>query len=170
MCDAKRVNSAPRAERGRRGFTLIELLVVSAVIAMLISLLLPAVQQVREAARKSQCQNHLHNMAVALHSYESSFKRFPPGWVGAAAGQHDIYGNNGFAWGTFVLPYIEQKPLYDQVNFQRSILDPVHASLLRTPIEVFLCPSDPQSESKRTEAQPQLLDPFGFDPPLGELL
>ena len=130
----------------RRGFTLIELLVVIAIIAMLVALLLPAVQQVREAARKSQCQDHLHNMAIALHSYESSFKRFPPGWVGAAGGQHDIYGNNGFAWGSFVLPYIEQKPLYDRINFARSIIDPAHLPLLRTPIDVFLCPSDPQPE------------------------
>ncbi|MCA9054929.1 MAG: DUF1559 domain-containing protein, partial [Planctomycetaceae bacterium] len=61
----------------KRGFTLIELLVVIAIIAILVALLLPAVQQVREAARKSQCQDHLHNLAIALHDYEVTHKAFP---------------------------------------------------------------------------------------------
>ena len=60
-----------------RGFTLIELLVVIAIIAILVALLLPAVQQVREAARKSQCQDHLHNLAIGLHNYEGAYKMFP---------------------------------------------------------------------------------------------
>ena len=137
----------------KRGFTLIELLVVIAIIAILVALLLPAVQQVREAARKSQCQDHMHNFAVALHDYESSFKRFPPGWVGAGGGQHDMMGNNGFAWGTFVLPFIEQKPLYSQLNTRLSILDPANAPLLRTPLDVFICPSDPQEETWEIEEE-----------------
>jgi prepilin-type N-terminal cleavage/methylation domain-containing protein len=130
----------------RRGFTLIELLVVIAIIALLVALLLPAVQQVREAARRSQCQDHLHNFAIALQSYESAHRRFPPGWVGASSAGHDMMGNNGFGWGTFVLPFIEQQPLYARLNLQRSILDPVNLPLLRTSIEVFTCPSDPQPQ------------------------
>ncbi|MEZ6058407.1 MAG: DUF1559 domain-containing protein [Planctomycetaceae bacterium] len=126
----------------RRGFTLIELLVVIAIIAILVALLLPAVQSVREAARRSQCQDHLHNLGLGLHNYEGTFKIFPPGWVGATGGQHDVEGDSGFAWGALLLPMIEQKPLYDQLNFEQSILSGTNAPFLRTKIDVFACPSD----------------------------
>lgn len=137
-----------RWRRGpRRGFTLIELLVVIAIIALLVALLLPAVQQVREAARKNQCQDHLHNLGIALHSYEAAFQRFPPGWIGVSAGRHDMFGSNGFAWGTMLLPFAEQKPLYDRLDTRRPIVDPVNVEFLRTPLAVFICPSDPQPET-----------------------
>src|SRR5436190_5728089 len=96
--------------RGRQGYTLIELLVVIAIIAILIGLLLPAVQKVREAAGRSKCQNNLKQIAEGVHNYESANGQLIPG-----------VGKGGCCWGTWqvaILPYIEQKGLYDiWVNF-----------------------------------------------------
>src|SRR5687767_15656460 len=110
--------------RSRFGFTLIELLVVIAIIAILIALLLPAVQQAREAARRTQCKNNLKQLGLALHNYLDVHGRFPIGqqfrgtWDGTndsagAAGN----GGTGFAWGSYVLPFIDQAPLYNQFDF-----------------------------------------------------
>jgi len=129
-----------RTSRRRLGFTLIELLVVIAIIAILVALLLPAVQQVREAARKTQCQDHLHNIAVALHGYESSFKRLPYAW-----------DTRGLAWSGLILPNIEQKPLYSQIVFQEGgqgnwDAEPGNETILRNIIDVYVCPSLAQPE------------------------
>ncbi len=137
----------------RRGFTLIELLVVIAIIAILIALLLPAVQQAREAARRSACKNNMRQLGLALHNYHDTFSAFPPGWIGATAGVADVEGLNGFSWGTMILPYIEQAPLYNQLNFSRSIIDPSNGPLLRQPLSVFRCPSDPQPETWNIEQE-----------------
>jgi prepilin-type N-terminal cleavage/methylation domain-containing protein len=129
----------------KRGFTLIELLVVIAIIAILVAMLLPAVQQVREAARKSQCQDHLHNLGVAVHDYESSFKTFPPGYVdqrGAPGGAADNEGH--WAWSAMILPYVEQKPLYDLLNVGQSTASQAMAAnqkAMQTSLELFRCPS-----------------------------
>ncbi|MCA9079990.1 MAG: DUF1559 domain-containing protein [Planctomycetaceae bacterium] len=129
-----------------RGFTLIELLVVIAIIAILIALLLPAVQQAREAARRSQCKNNMRQLGLGLHNYHDTFNTFPPGWIGATAGAPDVEGLNGFSWGTMTLPYIEQAPLYNQLNFNASIIDPANLPYLRRTIATFRCPSDPQPD------------------------
>ncbi len=134
----------------RAGFTLIELLVVIAIIAILVALLLPAVQQVREAARKSQCQDHLHNLALAIHSYESSYKCLPPAYVdlrGAPGGSMAVDDQPHWAWSAMILPQIEQKPKYDQLNVSGGL--PVAAldadeDAFKTQIDVFTCPSSPQ--------------------------
>src|SRR4051794_20693583 len=89
---------------GRRAFTLIELLVVIAIIAVLIGLLVPAVQQVRESADKTQCAHNLAQLGIAMHNYHDSYKKLPPG-----------VGPYGCCWGTwmmYILPYIEQKNMY----------------------------------------------------------
>src|SRR5262244_2629126 len=95
-----------------RGFTLIELLVVIAIIAILIALLLPAVQQAREAARRTQCRNNLKQLSLALHNYESSQTRLPPGNFGGMGAGKPCSDDDGISWHYTILPYIEQAPLY----------------------------------------------------------
>src|SRR5580693_8105777 len=109
-----------RARRPRQAFTLIELLVVIAIIAVLVSMLLPAVQQAREAARRSQCRNNLKQIGLALHNYEGSYRVFPPGYVDFNFNPNNTPDTDlgpGWGWATFLLPYMDQSPLYNQINF-----------------------------------------------------
>jgi len=138
--------------RVRSGFTLIELLVVIAIIAVLIALLLPAVQQAREAARRSQCINNLKQLGLALHTYHDTMNVFPPGWLGVQGGGPNMQGPSGFAWGSHILPYLDQSPLYNQVNFNVSCIDPNNALARQAVISVLRCPTDP---STNTWAMPQ---------------
>src|ERR1700736_1125174 len=103
----------------RLGFTLIELLVVIAIIAVLVALLLPAVQKVREAASRTQCTNNLKQIGVALHSYHDTNKLFPPGYVDGntvASSTPDNDVGPGWGWCSFLLPYLEQTAVYKQIN------------------------------------------------------
>jgi prepilin-type N-terminal cleavage/methylation domain-containing protein len=105
----------------RRGFTLIELLVVIAIIAILIALLLPAVQQAREAARRSECKNRLKQLGLALHNYHDVYKWFPPGTVNPRDPNPNGANGSGTAaigapWSCQLLPYLEQKAMFDQVQ------------------------------------------------------
>jgi prepilin-type N-terminal cleavage/methylation domain-containing protein len=138
--------------RMRRGFTLIELLVVIAIIAILIALLLPAVQQAREAARRTQCKNNLKQLGLALHNYADVFSLFPPGCVninpGAAAPDLNLDTDLGnWAWSSFLLPQIEQGPLFNQLDINRlsmpqSIDIPANLQAMTQPLAAFRCPTD----------------------------
>jgi len=137
---------------GRRpAFTLVELLVVIAIIGILIALLLPAVQAAREAARRMQCTNNLKQIGLALHNYHDTFKCFPPGAIAVEnpATPADAKTNRAM-WGflTFVLPYMEQKPLHDQLRIDERWLHDIanptadpDLPLLLTSIEPYRCPS-----------------------------
>jgi len=134
-------------QQNRRGFTLIELLVVIAIIAILIALLLPAVQQAREAARRSACQNNLKQVGLALHNYHDVHLTFPPGWIGVENGVVNFQGKSGFGWGAFVLPQLDQKPLYEELDFSESMTHATNLPWLVTPMAVLVCPSDPKPDT-----------------------
>jgi len=121
----------------RKAFTLIELLVVIANISILIGLLLPAVQKVRESANRMKCQNNLKQMGIACHLYHDTHRSFPPGYV-ATVPYPDT--TPGWGWAAFLLPYIEQDNLYRQIDFRRPV---EQSSAIQIPLSIFLCPSDP---------------------------
>jgi prepilin-type N-terminal cleavage/methylation domain-containing protein len=123
--------------RARRGFTLIELLVVIAIIAILIGLLLPAVQKVREAAARMTCSNNLKQMALGCHSYESSFGKLPPP-RGTNSGGFTAYRG----WLCELLPYIEQQALRDQMG---NTWPGGFFTAYARPVKTYVCPSDPRN-------------------------
>jgi prepilin-type N-terminal cleavage/methylation domain-containing protein/prepilin-type processing-associated H-X9-DG protein len=136
------------SDSARAAFTLIELLVVIAIIAVLIALLLPAVQAAREAARRSQCCNNLMQLAISVQNYESSHESLPPGVINATGPILDQPTGYHFGWITQILPYIEQKNVYNHLNFNLGLYVPQNISTRAILIQAFLCPSDSQSTRK----------------------
>jgi len=135
-----------------RGFTLIELLVVIAIIAILIGLLVPAVQQVRAAAARATCQNNLKQIALALHNYHDNYKVFPMGQFNTwAAGSVPVSpttpaqsSSERYGWQVMIYPFIDQTPLFTQVKAQTAGGTlPYSIAARTTPIPNFICPSDP---------------------------
>jgi prepilin-type N-terminal cleavage/methylation domain-containing protein len=127
-------------ERQRHAFTLIEILVVIALIAVLIGLLLPAVQKAREAASRISCANNLKQLSLALHTYASDRNQFPPGYK---APKFDA----GWGWGAYLLPYLEQSALQNALGVHTRIFgdgrNPVPPTeLSQTRLSVFICPND----------------------------
>jgi prepilin-type N-terminal cleavage/methylation domain-containing protein len=128
------------AHRHRYAFTLIELLVVIAIIAILIALLLPAVQQAREAARRTQCRNNLHQIGLGLHNYHSTFNLFP---CANFFSVQDSTGYRSAGVNAMLLPYIDQAPIYNQLDFNARMLDQAPNNTLKnTRLKNMLCPTD----------------------------
>jgi prepilin-type N-terminal cleavage/methylation domain-containing protein/prepilin-type processing-associated H-X9-DG protein len=136
--------------RARRGFTLIELLVVIAIIGILIGLLLPAVQKVREAAARIKCTNNLKQIGLALHNYHDANNCFPPGYVDRNTDPNntpDMDLGPGWGWATFLLPYVEQDNLYKQINLNQSVGMGVNAQVSQVALTIHQCPSDPYQQA-----------------------
>ncbi len=126
----------------RRGFTLVELLVVIAIIGVLVALLLPAVQAAREAARRSSCANNLKQIGIAVHNYHDTYLVLPVGGVqpGSCCGTPSAAG-----WGIFILPFMEQKPLYDQYDFNTwndQSRNTANTFVTTQFVKTYICPSD----------------------------
>ena len=117
----------------RSGFTLVELLVVIAIIGILVALLLPAVQKVREAARRTHCGNNLRQTGLAALSYESAHRRYPKGRNGT-----DQYS---ISWAFFLLPYVEQSAIFEAYIVNQRVDDDLNALAMRSPVATFYCPS-----------------------------
>ena len=132
----------PRLVR-RSGFTLVELLVVIAIIGILVALLLPAVQAVRESARRAQCMNNLRQLGLACLTFENAYEKLPPGTV-----RTDLSNGGGInattpTWIARILPFLEQSNIYDKIDWnQLPGHEGANAALLNIPLAIVRCPSD----------------------------
>jgi prepilin-type N-terminal cleavage/methylation domain-containing protein len=135
-----------------RGFTLIELLVVIAIMAILVALLLPAVQQAREAARRTQCKRHLAEIGLAVQNYHLAHGTLPPGSVNQTGPIRSEPKGYHHGWITMLLPYLDEIPLHENIDTSVSIYDARNELARSTVVPLLLCPTDPATrKSARTD-------------------
>ena len=134
------------AQYRHRGFTLVELLVVIAIMGMLMGLLLPAVQRIREAAAQTSCRNNLRQIGLALQGYHNIKGSLPPGYSfdESFVPPPTVYINTfpGWGWAAHLLPFLDQSNLAQQIQWDVAVGDPVHDNVRKTIIKAFVCPSD----------------------------
>ncbi len=126
------------------GFTLIELLVVIAIIAILIGLLIPAVQRVREAASRIACTNNLKQLGLGLHNFHDTYKKFPPGQVRGPYPEAWVNWKVDHGWAVYILRYIEQQALWNAYHLDQRLSAPINQPVVATPLAIFQCPSAPE--------------------------
>ena len=142
--------SRQRLAATRDGFTLVELLVVIGIIALLMGLLLPAVQSAREAMRRIQCANNLKQIGLGFHNYHSVYRKFPTGGAGVVSATNPAIREMWRpSWGSVLLPFLEQQALYGELNLDAPYVDAVNHAGGAKLVPTYLCPSAPQSESTR---------------------
>lgn len=143
LVSSKTERSRGRLPARRMAFTLVELLLVIAIISILVALLLPAVQQAREAARRTQCKNNLAQYCLALHNYQHSFTMLPPGVVNTTGPISNSESGYHMSWQVQLLPWLDQYPLYQQLDFDFGAYAPENNLVRTTSFPTAWCPSSP---------------------------
>ncbi len=129
--------SLAAGERAKKSpISLVTVVTVLGIGVVVVALLLPSVRSAREPARRTQCMNNLHNIALALHNYEAAYGALPPAYT------VDANGKPLHSWRTLILPYLDEKRVYEKIDLSKSWDDPVNAEAAKTVLSIYHCPSD----------------------------
>ncbi len=159
--DSRFLQTEATASRSRPAFTLIELLVVIAIIALLIAMLLPAVQQVREAARRTQCNKNLFQIGLALQNYHQAHESLPPGSLNEAGPIRNEPQGYHHNWIVCLLPYLDERPIYSRIDPAAGIYEAANAAARQASVPLLFCPSDPAArQSARADDVPVALTSY----------